>query len=77
MKDNSNVAGNVLSLTFAHPQLGYVWILDLGCSNHICSNRDWFTTYDSVMVILSSWETTCYVRQLEWGQYKSKYTIAQ
>ena len=24
------------------------WILDSTCSFHICSNRDWFSSYDSV-----------------------------
>ncbi len=24
------------------------WILDLGCSFHMCPNRSWFTTYKEV-----------------------------
>ncbi|KAH1122194.1 hypothetical protein J1N35_005354, partial [Gossypium stocksii] len=24
------------------------WILDLGCSFHMCPNREWFSTYSSV-----------------------------
>ncbi|KAK2983044.1 hypothetical protein RJ640_001146 [Escallonia rubra] len=24
-----------------------VWILDMGCSHHMCPNRDWFATYRS------------------------------
>lgn len=24
------------------------WILDLGCTFHMCPNRDWFSTYETV-----------------------------
>ena len=35
-------ANNVLSVSTS--SVGDVWILDLGCSNHICPNRDCFTS---------------------------------
>ncbi|KAK3016566.1 hypothetical protein RJ639_005827 [Escallonia herrerae] len=39
------VLGNVLSVTISSSDGG--WILDTGCSYHMCPNRDWFTTYHS------------------------------
>lgn len=45
VEDNSDDAGNVLSVFVSC--LGDNWILDSGCSYHMCPNRDWFTTYQS------------------------------
>ncbi|KAK3033756.1 hypothetical protein RJ639_034198 [Escallonia herrerae] len=55
-KDNSKTAdagvaednydgADVLSVTISSSDGG--WILDTGCSYHICPNRDWFATYRS------------------------------
>ncbi|KAK2967999.1 hypothetical protein RJ640_009208 [Escallonia rubra] len=44
-EDNSDGA-DVLSITISSSDGG--WILDTGCSYHMCPNRDWFATYHSV-----------------------------
>ncbi|KAK2976634.1 hypothetical protein RJ640_024168 [Escallonia rubra] len=44
VKDNSDGA-DVLSVTISFLDEG--WILDTGCSYHMCPNRDWFATYHS------------------------------
>ncbi|KAK2976143.1 hypothetical protein RJ640_012353 [Escallonia rubra] len=44
VKDNSNGA-DVLSVTISSSDGG--WILDTGCSYHMCPNMDWFATYRS------------------------------
>ncbi|KAK2970311.1 hypothetical protein RJ640_017042 [Escallonia rubra] len=44
-KDNSDGA-DVLSITISSSDGG--WILDTGCSYHMCPNRDWFATYRSL-----------------------------
>ncbi|KAK3014885.1 hypothetical protein RJ639_008457 [Escallonia herrerae] len=44
IEDNSDGA-YVLSVTISSSDGG--WILDMGCSHHICPNRDWFVTFRS------------------------------
>ena len=50
--DTSNVvsvaegAENVLSVCTT--SVGDAWIIDSGCSYHMCPNRDWFTTYQII-----------------------------
>ncbi|KAK3036784.1 hypothetical protein RJ639_030814 [Escallonia herrerae] len=44
VEDNSDGA-DVLSVTISSSDRG--WILDTGCSFHMCPNRDWFVTYRS------------------------------
>ncbi|KAK2995464.1 hypothetical protein RJ640_005398, partial [Escallonia rubra] len=44
VEDNSDGA-DVLSVTISYSDGG--WILDTGCSYHMCPNRDWFATYRS------------------------------
>ncbi|KAK3036404.1 hypothetical protein RJ639_030003 [Escallonia herrerae] len=44
VEDNSDGA-DVLSVTISSSDGG--WILDTGCSYHMCPNRDWFVTYRS------------------------------
>ncbi|KAK2973986.1 hypothetical protein RJ640_020432 [Escallonia rubra] len=44
VEDNSDGA-DVLSVTISSSDGG--WILDTGCSYHMCPNRDWFATYRS------------------------------
>ncbi|KAK3020186.1 hypothetical protein RJ639_047130 [Escallonia herrerae] len=44
VEDNSDGA-DVLSVTINSSDGG--WILDTGCSYHMCPNRDWFVTYRS------------------------------
>ncbi|KAK2993754.1 hypothetical protein RJ640_002968 [Escallonia rubra] len=44
VEDNSNDA-DVLSVTISSSDEG--WILDTGCSYHMCPNRDWFATHRS------------------------------
>ncbi|KAK3009152.1 hypothetical protein RJ639_014179 [Escallonia herrerae] len=44
VEDNSDDA-DVLSITIS--SLNERWILDTGCSYHMCPNRDWFVTYRS------------------------------
>ncbi|KAK3010670.1 hypothetical protein RJ639_011399 [Escallonia herrerae] len=44
VEDNSDGA-DVLSITISSSNGG--WILDTGCSYHMCPNRDWFATYRS------------------------------
>ncbi|KAK3043492.1 hypothetical protein RJ639_002071 [Escallonia herrerae] len=44
VEDNSDGA-DVLSVTISSSDGG--WILDTGCSYHMCPNRDWFATYCS------------------------------
>ncbi|KAK3034397.1 hypothetical protein RJ639_033668 [Escallonia herrerae] len=44
IEDNSDGAG-VLSVTISSSYRG--WILNTGCSYHMCLNRDWFATYRS------------------------------
>ncbi|KAK2989446.1 hypothetical protein RJ640_018764 [Escallonia rubra] len=51
-EDNSDGA-DVLSVTTSSLDRG--WILDTGCSYHMCPNRDWFATYrpfDGVKVLM-------------------------
>lgn len=45
-ENNSDNDENVL--TIFSTRLEDEWILDSGCSYHMCPNRDWFTTYQSV-----------------------------
>ncbi|KAK2970637.1 hypothetical protein RJ640_000867 [Escallonia rubra] len=44
VEDNSDGA-DVLLITISSSDRG--WILDTGCSYHMCPNRDWFATYRS------------------------------
>ncbi|KAK3028454.1 hypothetical protein RJ639_039046 [Escallonia herrerae] len=44
VEDNSDGA-DVLSVSIGSSDGG--WILDMGCSYHMCPNRDWFATYRS------------------------------
>ncbi|KAK2970510.1 hypothetical protein RJ640_001715 [Escallonia rubra] len=44
VEDNSDDA-DVLSVTISSSDEG--WILDTGCSYHMCPNRDWFATHRS------------------------------
>ncbi|KAK3028877.1 hypothetical protein RJ639_038562, partial [Escallonia herrerae] len=44
VEDNSDGA-DVLSVIISSSDGG--WILDTGCSYHMCPNRDWFVTYRS------------------------------
>ncbi|KAK3038197.1 hypothetical protein RJ639_030304 [Escallonia herrerae] len=44
VEDNSDGV-DVLSVTISSSDGG--WILDTGCSYHMCPNRDWFATYRS------------------------------
>ncbi|KAK2982593.1 hypothetical protein RJ640_002082 [Escallonia rubra] len=44
VEDNSDDA-DILSVTISSSYEG--WILDTGCSYHMCPNRDWFATYRS------------------------------
>jgi len=37
--------GDDLVLSITTTLVGDVWIIDSGCSYHMCPNRDWFTTY--------------------------------
>ena len=45
--DSSGSDGeNVLSVSIGSP--GDVWILDSGCTYHMCPSRDWFASYQSI-----------------------------
>ena len=41
-------ANNVLSVVVPDASPRDEWILDLGCSYHMCPNRNWFVTYQSI-----------------------------
>ena len=43
----SDDSGDVLAVT-TYEYTANSWILDSGCSYHMCPNRDWFTTYNDV-----------------------------
>lgn len=47
VKEKSDVAENVLSVTVADAKLGHQWVLDSGCSYYMFPNSDWFTSYQS------------------------------
>ncbi|KAK2983027.1 hypothetical protein RJ640_001110 [Escallonia rubra] len=44
VEDNSDGV-DIISITISSSD--GVWILDMGCSHHMCPNRDWFATYRS------------------------------
>ncbi|KAK3011590.1 hypothetical protein RJ639_012236 [Escallonia herrerae] len=60
VEDNSDGA-DVLSVTISSSDGG--WILDTGCSYHMCPNRDWFVTYRSFDggKVLTGNDVTCKV----------------
>ncbi|KAG8491303.1 hypothetical protein CXB51_014552 [Gossypium anomalum] len=45
---NENGDGFLLVSTSDNTKLTSEWILDSGCSFHMCPNREWFSTYSSV-----------------------------
>lgn len=47
-ENSSNGSKNVLSVTHCSVCTDEEWILDSGCSYHMCPNQDWFTTYKTV-----------------------------
>ena len=54
-------------------KLSQDWILNLSCTFHMCSNRDWFLTYETVSIgtMLMGSEIT-HVRSLELEQFELK-----
>ena len=40
--------GDDLVLSVATTLVGDAWIIDYGCSYHMCPNRYWFTTYQPI-----------------------------
>lgn len=48
----SNVAENVSSVTIDDARPGDEWVLDFFCFYHIGPHRDWFTTNQSINVVV-------------------------
>ena len=57
------VEGDDLVLSVATTLVGDAWIIDSGCSYHMCPNRDWFTTYQPIKcgVVLMGSNMSCKV----------------
>ena len=53
------------SLSVTTPTIGYSdnteWILETGATYHVCPNRDWFSSFEKLDVLLS-WVMTIHVR---------------
>ena len=58
----------VLSVVDHHQYFENQWILDYGCSFHMCPSKSWFDTYEENLGEMSSWEMMSYARQLELAQ---------
>lgn len=49
-KENSDGSENVNSMAHCNVCTNEEWILNLGCSYHMCPDQYWFTTYTTVNV---------------------------
>ena len=47
MHDFSSDEGEILMVDDGKDTLGDDWLLDSACSNHVCSKKEWFDTYDA------------------------------
>ena len=60
--DNSEVDGDLLSVSSGNDALSESWLLDYACSYHICPKKEWFDTYkpcNSTIIIGN--DATCLV----------------
>jgi len=46
--EEASTSHEVLSVTVFDARSRDEWVLDAGCSNHICPHRDWFVTYQPI-----------------------------
>ncbi|XP_059671098.1 uncharacterized protein LOC132316642 [Cornus florida] len=47
-EESSSDVENILSVSISDCHSSSEWVLDFGCSYHMCPNRDWFSTYHFV-----------------------------
>jgi hypothetical protein len=53
VKENSKGSDLVLAISTSDDRSNDKWVLDTACTFHMSPKRDWFTTYDSAMVVQS------------------------
>ena len=70
-KDKGDYAGvvedypcDVLTAESGRGRHSDTWLLDSGCTYHMCPRREWFSTYQTSTEDRFGWETIQYVRLL-------------
>jgi hypothetical protein len=60
--DDSEVDGDLLSISSGNDALSKSWLLDYACSYHMCPKKEWFDTYKPYnSTAITSNDATCLV----------------